>query len=108
MCTESLAATSAQYRLQRYDYFLNKHQRKQRIFNHSFGIFLTYSYLFASREVTFTRKYKEKRVFLWYFAQFALTFRFARSYFHSKMKRKINFPFAFCSFIRNFVTQIYK
>ena len=25
-----------------------------------------------------------------------------RRYFHSKMKRKVNIPFAFCSFIRTF------
>ena len=34
---------------------------------------------------------------------FALSFRYARIYFRSKMKRKTRFPFAFCSLIRNFV-----
>ncbi len=32
----------------------------------------------------------------------------ARSYFHSKMKRKIRFSFAFCSLIRNFAPYFYK
>jgi len=35
----------------------------------SFGILLAYSLLFALREGTFARKYKEKQVFLWYFAR---------------------------------------
>jgi hypothetical protein len=41
-----------------------------------------------SVNVTIIEKYKEKQVFLWYFARFTLSLSFARRYFRSEMKIK--------------------